>query len=227
MNPCRCDQAAADSASMSHIAAPSGLDERPSVPIAPRWPQPSGRKNAHRGLAPCRRPASGETCSQALIASRKNRRLPTTARRTHLLQQTQQQDPCQSAGNAPDPQQFAADGAALAQQAANSPPSLVNGLDELSFIAQFHRGGLLDAQAQGANNNYGNFAFGAFFAGLGWSLQDALAGANAYGAMFSQYSARQLKGHYPSYPAIPAANVQYIMKGYSAAKAGVLCHKPQ
>src|SRR6185437_2435227 len=88
MNPCRCDQAAADSASMSHIAAPSGLDERPSVPIAPRWPRPSGRKNAHRGLAPCRRPASGELCSQALIAPGKTRRLPTTARRSHLLQQS-------------------------------------------------------------------------------------------------------------------------------------------
>lgn len=141
------------------------------------------------------------------------------------MQQTEQQDPCQSAGNAPNPKQFADEGAALAQQAENSSPSLLNGLDEVSLIAQFHRGGSLDAQAQGANSNYGNYVFGAFFAGLGWPLQDALAGANAYGALYSQYSASQLKGNYSSYPALPAANVQYIIKGYSAAKAGVLCHK--
>jgi hypothetical protein len=73
---------------MSHAAAPSGLDERPSAPIAPRRPLPSERKNAHRGLATCRRPASGKPCSQAPIASGKNRRLATTARRSHLLQQS-------------------------------------------------------------------------------------------------------------------------------------------
>lgn len=75
---------------MSHTAAPFGLDVRPLAPIAPRWPRLSRRKNAHRGLATCRRPASGETCSQALIASGKNRRSPTTARRSHLLQQSHQ-----------------------------------------------------------------------------------------------------------------------------------------
>jgi hypothetical protein len=78
---------------MSCVAAPSGLDERLPAPIAPRCPRPSGRKNAHRGLAACRRPASGKTCSQALIASGKTPRLPTTARRSHLLQQS---DPSQS-----------------------------------------------------------------------------------------------------------------------------------
>lgn len=73
---------------MSCVAAPSGLDDRPSAPVAPWWPRPSGRKNAHRGLAACQRTASGQPCSQALIASGKSRRSPTTARRSHLLQQT-------------------------------------------------------------------------------------------------------------------------------------------
>ena len=72
---------------MSSAATPFGRNERPPAPIAPRWSRPSGRKNAHRGLAVCRRPASGKPCSQALVASGKNRRSPTTARRAHLLPQ--------------------------------------------------------------------------------------------------------------------------------------------
>jgi len=76
---------------MSYAATPFGRDERPPAPIAPRWSRPSGRKNAHRGLATCRRPASGKPCSQALVASGKNRRSPTTARRAHLLPQSNQQ----------------------------------------------------------------------------------------------------------------------------------------
>lgn len=75
---------------MPHIAAPSGLDERSSARITPRRPRPSGRKNAHRGLAACRGAASGKLCSQALTASGKNRRSPTAAPRTDLLQQTHQ-----------------------------------------------------------------------------------------------------------------------------------------
>src|SRR6185312_7989762 len=91
MNPCRCRCAAADSRPMSHAAAPSGLDGRPLAPIALRQSPPSGRKNAHRGLAACRRTASGQPCSQVLTASGKNRRSPTTARRSHLLQQSNPQ----------------------------------------------------------------------------------------------------------------------------------------
>ena len=87
INPCRYGQPAADSRPMSSAAAPAGPDRCPSAPIASRWPRPSGRKNAHRGLAACRRPASGQPCSQAPIASGKNRRSPTTARRSHLLLQ--------------------------------------------------------------------------------------------------------------------------------------------
>ena len=75
---------------MSSAATPFGRNERPPAPIAPRWSRPSGRKNARRGLAVCRRPASGKPCSQALVASGKNRRSPTTARRAHLLPQRNQ-----------------------------------------------------------------------------------------------------------------------------------------
>ena len=73
---------------MFSAAAPAGPGRCPSAPIASRWPRPSGRKNAYRGLAACRRAASGKPCSQALTASGKIRRLPTTARRSHLLPQS-------------------------------------------------------------------------------------------------------------------------------------------
>jgi len=63
---------------------------QPWAPIAPRCTPPSGRKNAHRGLAVCRRPASGKSRPQAPAASGKNRRSPTTARRAHLLPQSNQ-----------------------------------------------------------------------------------------------------------------------------------------
>ena len=207
---------------MPSAAAPSGLDERPSAPIAPRRPRPSARKNAHRGLAACRRPASGKLCSQALTASGKTPRSPTTARRSHLLQQSKPKNPCQSAGSAPSPQQYANEGTALAQQAASSGPSLLNGLDEIALLLQFHRGGMLDAQAQGGSPAYGNYAFGAFFAGLGWSLQNTLAAANAYGALASQYNPKTTNMS-PDYPGIPSANVQNIANGYNAATAQVLC----
>ena len=78
---------------MSHTAAPSGLDDRPPALIAPRRPQPSVRKNAHRGLAACRRAASGKSRSQARAASGKTPRLPTTARRSHLLPQSKPKQP--------------------------------------------------------------------------------------------------------------------------------------
>ena len=57
------------------------------APIAPRHSRPSGRKNAHRGLAARCGAASGESRSQARAASGKNRHSPTTARRVHLLPQ--------------------------------------------------------------------------------------------------------------------------------------------
>ena len=76
---------------MSHTAAPSGMDERPMALIAPRRSRPSGRKNAHGGLGACRRAASGNSRSQALSASGKNRLSPTTARRSHLLPQSTSQ----------------------------------------------------------------------------------------------------------------------------------------
>ena len=107
-NPCRSGRAAADSRPMSCVAAPSGLDDRPMAPIAPRWLTPSGRKSAHRGLAAYRRPASAKPCSQALIASGKTPRLPTTARRSHLLPQSNpQQKPTNKPGACSDLSSFA------------------------------------------------------------------------------------------------------------------------
>lgn len=137
-------------------------------------------------------------------------------------QQSNPKNPCQSSGSAPSPQQYANEGAALAQQAANSGPSLLNGLDEIALLLQFKRGGMLDAQAQGGSPAYANYAFGAFFAGLGWSLQNSLAAANAYGALASHYNP-QTTNMSPNYPGIPSSNVQNIANGYNAARAQVLC----
>ena len=81
---------------MFYAAAPSGLDERPSAPTAPRRSRPSGRKNAHRGLAARRRPASGKSRPQVRAASGKNHYSSTTARRAHLLPQSNQG--CQNNG---------------------------------------------------------------------------------------------------------------------------------
>ena len=61
------------------------------APIAPRHSRPSGRKNAHRGLAACHGPASAKSRPQARAASGKNHRSPTTARRVHLLPQSTSQ----------------------------------------------------------------------------------------------------------------------------------------
>lgn len=58
------------------------------APIAPRRSRPSGRKNAHRGVAARCGAASGKSRSQARAASGKNRYSPTTARRVHLLPQS-------------------------------------------------------------------------------------------------------------------------------------------
>jgi hypothetical protein len=80
---------------MSYTAAPAGPDRRPSAPIAPRRLRSSGRKNAHRGLAACRSAASGKTRSQALTASGKTCRSPTTSHRTSLLPQSK---PCGGGG---------------------------------------------------------------------------------------------------------------------------------
>ncbi len=54
----------------------------------------SGRKTAHRGVAARRCGASGKTRLQAARPSGKNPRRATTARQTHLLPQTTQQQPC-------------------------------------------------------------------------------------------------------------------------------------
>lgn len=139
-------------------------------------------------------------------------------------QQTNPQNPCQSAGGAPSPQTFADDGRTLASQ----PPSLLNGLDDLSFLLEFRRGGMLDAQnggkPGGSNAAYANYAFGAFFSGLGWPLPYALQAANAYGSVNSTYPANMLKASDPNFPAIPPANVTNITAGYNAAAAGALCH---
>lgn len=98
---------------------------------------------------------------------------------------------------------------------------MLTGLSELGALMQFHRGGTLDAQAQGATAAYANYAYGSFFAGLGWSLQTTLMAADAYAFGFSSYPSGTKMD--PTYGSIPATNAQNIAAGWNGANAGALC----
>lgn len=99
------------------------------------------------------------------------------------------------------------------------------------LVGSFAKGGPLDAQPSATGNSldkasYGNYVYGAFFAGAGIPLSDALSAANAYG--FKQqlfggaYKGRTMD---PNYTHLPAVNVQDIINGYQDAIQGTLCTK--
>ena len=143
------------------------------------------------------------------------------------------QGPCSGAANAPSPQQYAAQGAALQAQVNRIgllPPqfALMAPVTEADVLLNFRRGSSLDAQMlYGGSQAYGNYAFGVFMAAAGFSLQATLNGANAYGAFASQYSANQLAGSEATgYPSIPPANVANVTAGFNAQQSGSLCTKP-
>jgi hypothetical protein len=95
-------------------------------------------------------------------------------------------------------------------------------LYNLGQLAQFHRGGSLDAQRYGASHEYGNYAFGIYNAATGAPLPEVLDWANSYGKYFSKYN-RPLDETYTS---IPTDNVQNIIKGYNDYQNGALRGKP-
>jgi hypothetical protein len=61
-----------------------------------------------------------------------------------------------------------------------------NWLENDFNLLDFHRGGSLDAQAQGGSPD-ANYVFGVYMNAAGYSLSQTLGAANAYGAGFSNY----------------------------------------
>lgn len=117
--------------------------------------------------------------------------------------------PCAPSGHAPDPSFYAGLG-----ESAGWFHNDVN-------LFEFHRGGLLDAQADGGSTAYANYVFGVYMNAAGYSLSQTLAGANAYAYLFAHYPPNKPKD--PKYPSIPAVNVANITAGFNTNKNGTLC----
>ena len=122
-------------------------------------------------------------------------------------------NPCNRAGSAPDPSVYQAKG-----QAAST-----NEFKDWYYLFQFRAGGGLDAQPQGASTAYANYAYGAYMSAAGYTLNQALSGADTY----AQYRASYRPGTVmdPNHPFTPMANVMNITYGFSAQQMGTLCHK--
>ncbi len=136
---------------------------------------------------------------------------------------------CSPSGTAPSPQDYASRGALAGHIFWN--PADPDGNSELAGplylaqdLAQFRRGGPLDAQVRYKGSTaYGNYGFGVYNAAAGIPLRETLDLANAYGRLRSVYHDRHMD---PKYEFIPVENVQNISKGYSDYKNGTLCRKP-
>ena len=141
---------------------------------------------------------------------------------------------CAYQGRALSPQQYAAQGKSLATGIAALSnayaPDVAFSFGLGTLYGQFSKGSALDAQPKASGTtlqraSYGNYAYGAFFAGAGVPLNEALTAANAYGfkqQVTGAYGGRTLD---PTYSHIPAVNVQDIVNGYNAALQGTLCHR--
>lgn len=122
-------------------------------------------------------------------------------------------NPCNRAGNAPDPSVYQAKG-----QAAST-----NEIKDWYYLFQFRAGGGLDAQPQGASPAYANYVYGVYMSAAGYTLNQALSGADWYAQHFSSYRPGTVMS--PNYPFMPEANVMNITYGFTAQQMGTLCHK--
>jgi RHS repeat-associated protein len=130
--------------------------------------------------------------------------------------------PCSGRSNAPSPRTYQ-----ILGRIAGIAPALVPvfGL-EYSVIqtAQFARGGLLDAQVlYGGSRSYANYVFGVYMSAMGYSLSQTLLAADAYGALFSDYTHKNYEMS-KVYPHIPEKNVESITQGVEDEKNGKLCN---
>jgi RHS repeat-associated protein len=120
-------------------------------------------------------------------------------------------NPCTESGNAPDPHFYQQRGL----NARNNP------LTSSQDLAQFPRGGDLDAQPNGASRAYGNYVYGVYMRAAGFPLFIATAGARWYASTSNaQYGPADgtMSG------SVPSANVTNITNGYNAQKNGTVCH---
>ena len=126
----------------------------------------------------------------------------------------QPKPPCNLAGNAPPPSAYA--DAAREASALTLPYA-----GPAALALDFHRGGRLDAQAQGAKPAYANYVFGVYFAAAGFGLSTTLSAANKYGQLFSHYPKTTKMD--ATYSHIPVSNVISITQGFNDQKAGTTC----
>jgi hypothetical protein len=145
------------------------------------------------------------------------------------------QNYCASQGSALSPHQYAAQGANFAAGIStlgqSYGPDVASSFALGALFGQFSRGSSLDAQPRATGTSlqrasYGNYVFGAFFAGAGVPLSDALAAANTYGfkqqVVGGAYQGRNMDN---TFTHLPAVNVQDIRNGYRDAQLGSLCHQ--
>jgi RHS repeat-associated protein len=134
-----------------------------------------------------------------------------------------QPNPCLVAGNAPDTSYYAQRGKAAAS----------NSILDIYNLYHFRRGRFLDAQVgQGADGkpyggspSYSNYAYGVYMAAAGYTLPQALAGADMAAQLFSRYPVgTPMAG--PLYPFNQQANVPNTTKGFNDQTKGTPCHKP-
>ena len=134
---------------------------------------------------------------------------------------------CQGSGNAPAPSVYQQRGQLANNMTSSYDPygmsSAGGTLYNIGELAQFRRGGALDAQSYGASAAYGNYAFGVYMSASGATLQQTLSGANDY----AKYSSAQYPGRAmdPNYTSIPTANVTNVTAGYNDQQNGNLCTK--
>jgi RHS repeat-associated protein len=136
---------------------------------------------------------------------------------------------CQGAGHAPDPSVYQQRGS-LANNMTNSytpyGPNAGGALQNLGELAQFRRGGALDAQVRyGGSPAYANYVFGVYMSAAGATLSQTLSGAQDYARYSGATDVYKAAGDSmdPNYPGIPASNVANITQGYSDQKNGTLC----
>ncbi|BFI94617.1 MAG: hypothetical protein RSP_01270 [Rhodanobacter sp.] len=140
---------------------------------------------------------------------------------------------CQGAGNAPAPSVYQQRGR-LANNMMNSytpyapygTASAAGVMYNASELAQFRRGGVLDAQVRyGGSPAYANYVFGVYMSASGATLSQTLSGAQDY-ARFSGATQTYKNAGYTmdkDYPSLPASNVANITQGYNDQKNGTLC----
>jgi RHS repeat-associated protein len=143
-------------------------------------------------------------------------------------------NPCQYAGRALTPADYAAEGAAANQSNyswSDSLFSLWGGTGATNFylnLTGFPRGHYLDPQPFGSGNGvqnaaYGNYAYGVYMQAAGVPLSFALSGANAYANISGAKYGPVMGPMDARYTSLPAANVTNITNGYNAQANGTTC----